>query len=94
MSSILSTIASDHGLDHVLTAAFAAFGTLMSLIAWLFKKRMEAYDKHLEECSKRAIATGRMDERLINVEKNTAWVGNCVMAIGNKIGAELPMKPE
>jgi len=91
---MLAILSDAHGWDYILTAAFAAFCSLMSLIAWFFKRRMEAYDKHLEECAKDAITTGRMDERLKNVEKSTSWVGNCVMAIGIKIGAELPPKPE
>ena len=93
-ASAMLQMPNSHSVDYILTAALTAFGTVMSIIVWFIKRRMEAYDKHLEECSKRAITTGRMDERLKNVEKNTSWVGNCVMAIGTKVGADLPSKPE
>lgn len=80
--------------DFIVKVIFTTFGVLMSIIAYLFKRRIEAYDKHLEECRERAVAQGRMDERIKNVEKNTNWVGNCIVSIGTKIGAELPIRPE
>jgi hypothetical protein len=93
MSWALSIITDAHGWDYLLTAVFAAFGTVMSIVAWFAKRRMEAYDKHLEECAKRAVSTARAEERLCNVEKETTWVGNCVIAIGTKLGADLPHRP-
>ena len=88
--------------DRALTVAFAIFGTLMSVIAYLFKRRMEAYDRHLEECRERAVTTGRMDERLKVVEtelgtvrRSVHWMGNCIMVIGVKLGVgdDLPQRP-
>ena len=80
--------------DRILAIAFTIFGTLMTVIAYLFKRRMEAYDKHLEECAKRAIATGRIDERMRNVETGVNWLCNCVISIGVKLGADLPNRPD
>lgn len=80
--------------DRALTVAFAIFGTLMSVIAYLFRRRMEAYDKHLDECRERAVVQGRVDERLKSVETGVNWLGNCVMSIGIKLGAELPARPD
>lgn len=87
---ILIQLTNNKSWDFIITIVFSVFGGVMSIVAWLFKRRMEAYDKHLEECTKRAIATGRMDERLESVEKKVNWVGNCIISIGTKVGAHLP----
>ena len=80
--------------DFVFKTTIGAFGLLMSIIAYLFKRKIEAYDKHLDECRAHAIASGRMEERMERVEKNTNWVGNCVVAIGTKLGVQLPNQPD
>lgn len=80
--------------DIALTIGLFVLGGSMSLTAWFFKKRMEAYDRHLEECKERVVIVGRMDERLRVVERETKWVGNCIIAIGTKLGAKLPVRTE
>jgi len=90
LSYFLEALDAAHGWDYALTAAVSAMGVLMGLIGYLLKKRMEAYDKHLEECTRRAVLAGRSEERLRKVEKETTWVGNCIIAIGTKLGADLP----
>lgn len=87
--------------DIALTVGLFVLGGTMSITAWLFKKRMEAYDKHLEECNLRAVATGRMDERLIGVEHQingidikVNWVGDCMLTMGAKFDFQLPDRPQ
>ena len=96
----LLQIPNNHGLDYILTAAFTALGTLVTIVGHLIKKRMEVYDKHLDECRERAVTIGRMEQRLIAVESEIAgirkyshWVGNCIVTIGAKLGVELPDRP-
>ena len=80
--------------DIALTVGLFLLGSTMSVIGWFFKKRMEAYDKHLDECRERAVTVGRMDERLATVDAETKWVGNCIIAIGIKLGADLPLRSQ
>ena len=86
--------------DIALAIGLFVLGGLMSIIGWLFKKRMEAYDRHLEECRERAVVQGRMDERLINVEgqvkgirSSVHWVGDCMIQVGAKLDLDLPSRP-
>lgn len=80
--------------DVALTIAISVVGGLMTIIAWLFSRKLEAYDKHLDECRERAVTMGRMEEKLKAVENEVRWVGNCMLSIGTKINAELPIRPE
>ena|SRR3990167_4657178 len=89
-----------HGWDYAITAAVSAMGLLVTIVGYLLKKRLETYDKHLEECNKRAVITGRTDERLKVVEAevmktHTAaqWLGSCILIIGTKMGVDLPDRP-
>ena len=86
--------------DIALTVGLFVIGVFISLISWLSRKRMEAYDKHLEECRERAVVVGRMDERLHSVEYNVTglrtsmhWVGNCIVIVGAKLDVKLPDRP-
>ena len=86
--------------DIALAIGLAVLGGSMSLVSWFFKKRMEAYDKHLEECRHRAVVQGRMDERLIGMEvqakgiqTNVQWVGDCMVTVGAKLAVKLPDRP-
>ena len=88
--------------DIALTIGLFVLGCVMSITAWLFKGRMNAYDKHLDECRERAVTQGRMDERLINVEAQLKgiratvhWVGDCMMKVGAKLDiSNLPDRPQ
>ena len=84
----------DHNWDYALTVAFSTFGALVSIIAWLFKKKIDAYDKHLDECNRRAVSAGRTEERIENMECTVNWLGNCIVRIGTKMGVELPDKQD
>lgn len=86
--------------DIALTIGLFVLGGIMSITAWLFKGRMVAYDKHLDECRERAVTQGRMDERLISVEAQVKgiratvhWVGDCMMTVGTKLDVKLPDRP-
>ena len=90
-----------HEWDVALTVGLFVVGGFMAIVGWLFKKRMEAYDKHLDECSKRAVVIGRMDERLCTVESQTKginttvhWVGDCMVTLGVKLDVDLPNRPQ
>jgi len=87
-SFMLQTVEST--THYVLVAAFAALGTLVTIIGYLIKKRMEVYDKHLEECRERAVSTGRMEERLIHMNDRIDWMGEFVSKIGDKLGVTSP----
>ena len=87
--------------DIALAIGMAVLGGIMSITAWLFKGRMAAYDKHLEECRDRMVTQGRMDERLISVEAqvkgirtNLHWVGDCMLTVGSKLDVKLPDRPQ
>lgn len=86
----------------MLSIGLFVLGGVMSITAWLFKGRMQAYDKHLDECRSRAVVMGRMDERLIAVENQVKgirstvqWVGDCMISIGAKLDIpNLPDRPQ
>lgn len=97
---ILQTVG-PHDMDYLLAMMFAVGGTLVTIISYLVKKRLELYDQHLEECRERAVTTGRMDERLKSVEADVTqtrsavhWLGSCIITIGSKVGADLPDRPD
>ena len=90
-----STASSTHiETDSILAAAIGGIGVLISIIGFFIKKRMDLYDRHLEECNRRAIVTGQMNTRVERVERDVRWVGNSIVSIGTKLGVELPEKSD
>lgn len=90
-----------HNLDPVLATLLGAIMTLMALAGWFIKGKISAYDKHLEECRERAIVTARTEEKVRTIEtkvdrtsETTIWLGDCMVTIGTKMGAELPDRPK
>lgn len=72
----------------------------MSLAAWFFKGRLEAYDRHIEEDQARATTAARMDERTNVVEghvtairRDVSWLGNCMLIMATKLDVKLPDRP-
>jgi hypothetical protein len=91
----------DAGWDQFRTVIVTVFGTLMSIVAYLFKRRIEAYDKHLEECQERAVVIANIESRLTAAAKEVSylrssmhWVGDCMVTLGAKLDVKLPPRPE
>jgi hypothetical protein len=76
--------------------AFAALIAILTIVlgiaGYLLKKRIDLYDLHLRECEKRAVITGRSDERLERVETEVTWLGNCMIDVCVALGVKPPPK--
>lgn len=57
---------------------------LMAVILFFVKGKFASYDKHLRECHFREVEQARQ----------TQWIGDCMLMIGNRFEIALPERPE
>lgn len=89
-----------HNWDVALTIGMFVIGGLVSIIGIFFKKKMDAYDKHLDECHVKDIAHGitaervsALDKQMGSVRSDLHWLGDCMVTMGAKLEVNLPDRP-
>lgn len=87
--------------DRILAIAFFTLTGMFAVIGWLFKGKLKAFDKHIEECNQKAVETGKMQEKLSSLEVQADrsritldWIGDCLITIGAKQELKLPERPK
>ena len=90
-------IVDDHTLLHF---SIAALSGLLGVTVYLFKKKIEVFDKHLEACTLKNQEIAKDQTRLNNVEKDVdkfdstlTWLGDGLVAIASKLNVKLTERP-
>lgn len=86
--------------DHIQTTGTMFVALLLSIVLFLGRSRIAAWDKHIDQCRDQATERGRMDQRVISlgtsvaeIRSNMDWLGDCVIRMGAQMKLQLPERP-
>lgn len=79
-------------------------GIAMAAVLWFARGRVKVWDDHVASCVSRnendaakdahtASEVEHLKERVNEVRRDQVWIGDCIVAIGSHVGADVPKRP-